>query len=171
MGEGDQTPAQIAGTSADEYSTIFQRLVKDQSDLVGLAAYGLYKHDKREWLIRLFEKHGRKPDKHDLDGYHDRFSDADMKRYRKQAEEKLISFAEVIVEDRRSEFEQEIRGRELDGLRVRLEAFIVRRTNAWTAILTNLIAWIVTVLLAIAVFFFSNKDLLLAAAAKAIGAK
>jgi hypothetical protein len=171
MGEGEKAPAQTAADRATEHSTIFQRLVKDDGDLVGLAAYGLYKHDKREWLARFVERHGRRPDRRDLDDYQDRFSDADIKRYRKQAEEKMLSFAEVIVEDRRSDFEQEIRARELDGLRARLETFIDRRTSAWVAIGTNLVAWVVTVLLAIAVFFFSNKDLLLAAAAKAIGAK
>ena len=54
---GDQRDEQsnravVTATVEDRYvhSNVFARLVRDQNDLTGLVAYGLYKIRKREWI-------------------------------------------------------------------------------------------------------------------------
>lgn len=170
MSDNAETAGAGTGDEVGDYSTIFQRLVMGEDDVVGLVAYGLYKHSKRDWIIRFREKRGRKPGQPDLVGYHDHFSDADMDRFRTQAEAKMLSFAEVIVEDRRNEFEQEVRSRELDGLRTRLETFISDRTSIWKSISSNFAAWVLTVLVIGAALFFTNKEVFFSTASKAMGA-
>jgi hypothetical protein len=45
---------------------IFELLVKSENDVVGLLAYGLYKQNKRDWLIAFQANHGRAPDAAEL---------------------------------------------------------------------------------------------------------
>jgi hypothetical protein len=41
---------------------IFELLVQNEGDVVGLLAYALYKQNKRDWLIAFQATHGRDPD-------------------------------------------------------------------------------------------------------------
>jgi hypothetical protein len=45
---------------------IFELLVKGENDVVGLLAYGLYKQNKRDWLIAFQANNNRAPDTNEL---------------------------------------------------------------------------------------------------------
>jgi hypothetical protein len=79
-------PELRAGAAADDptappYNTIYERLVRDD-DLVGLDAYAIYKQSKRDWIKRHYQRHGVRPTPEPLDDYFDRYSDADLSRFR-----------------------------------------------------------------------------------------
>lgn len=49
------------------YNTVYESLVQDDADIVGLIAYSLYKHDKREQIVGSMTKNGgRRPNKTQL---------------------------------------------------------------------------------------------------------
>jgi hypothetical protein len=45
---------------------IFELLVKGENDVTGLLAYGLYKQNKRDWLIAFQANNNRSPDQNEL---------------------------------------------------------------------------------------------------------
>jgi hypothetical protein len=53
----------------DEPNPMFALLVEGEQDLVGLLAYGLYKQNKRDWLIAHRARTGRDPTQAELDSF------------------------------------------------------------------------------------------------------
>jgi hypothetical protein len=54
---------------AEERNPVFSLLVQGETDLTGLLAYGLYKQNKRDWLIAHRAREGRDPSSTELDAY------------------------------------------------------------------------------------------------------
>ena len=52
---------------ARKYNYIFKKLVDDETDLIGLVAYGLYKNNKIEYLEKFKDKNGREPTEDELE--------------------------------------------------------------------------------------------------------
>jgi len=127
--------------------------------LVGLVAYGIYKQAKRDWIIRFREKRGQKPGAEELDGYHDHFSQSDLDRFRTQAEAMMLSFAEVIVEDRRPEIEQAVRNQEFLATKPEIIQEIKERTSFWGSVTANMVAWGLSLAVTIAVIAIFNWSL------------
>lgn len=93
--------AEEAESAAKTYNTVFERLVDDEdeeTEIVGMLAYALYKQSKREWVIE---------NPNDKDGY--RLTTRDLGRLRDQAEQMLISYASVVVDAERPEIEKATR--------------------------------------------------------------
>ncbi|HSV28675.1 MAG TPA: hypothetical protein VLL76_03925 [Candidatus Omnitrophota bacterium] len=139
------------------YNPVYERLVRGDDDLVGLVAYGLYKQSKRDWIKRYFDKHGASPSDDLLLDYVDRYSDADLNRFREQAEDMMLRFAEVMVEDRAPLIREEGL---TAALSARLDAFgdLIRdnsglKMNVAANILANLILGGVTLILVLGVYF------------------
>lgn len=95
--EGDR----LTGDSPieDRASTIMERLVHRPDDLVGLIAYGLYKQEKRDWVIRYGQRYNRRPDVAAMQAFHDSHSDTALGRFRNEAEAILATFVRQSVED------------------------------------------------------------------------
>ncbi len=63
----DETPT--AEQPADARNPVFELLVQGETDITGLLAYGLYKQNKRDWLIAHRAREGRDPSPSELDAY------------------------------------------------------------------------------------------------------
>jgi hypothetical protein len=52
-----------------DHNPLFGMLVESETDVTGLLAYGLYKQNKRDWLIAFQAREGRDPAKAELDAF------------------------------------------------------------------------------------------------------
>ena len=50
-----------------KYNYIFSKLVDDETDLIGLVAYGIYKNNKIGYIEKFKEKQGREPSEDELE--------------------------------------------------------------------------------------------------------
>lgn len=80
----------------------FSRLVEEDSDIIGMIAYTLYKREKIEWINAFTTSHGLEPTDTDIRDYFNILTDKDAKidEYRKRAEtimQEIIN--EVIADD------------------------------------------------------------------------
>jgi hypothetical protein len=64
-------PPALGMTAAEDrnLNPVFELLVQGESDLVGLLAYGLYKQNKRDWLIAHKARDGREPTQAETDAF------------------------------------------------------------------------------------------------------
>ena len=82
------------------HSDIFDRLsAADETDLVGLVAYGLYQRQKRAWIAAYQEKHGRFPIQEERDAHAFSYREGGLLALRADAEGALAAFAEQVVEE------------------------------------------------------------------------
>jgi hypothetical protein len=82
------------------YNFIYNKLVSDKNDILGVIAYSVYKRQKIEYLANIHKKHGRPPDVEELAFFHD-FSNSSMqiKSYNDQAVELARSFSNAVLQE------------------------------------------------------------------------
>ena len=72
---------------ARKYNYIFKKLVDDETDLIGLVAYGLYKNNKIEYLEKFKDKNGREPTEDELELFNEHScTDSSLHNFIKVAE-------------------------------------------------------------------------------------
>jgi hypothetical protein len=102
-GETVRSPADVKAESVQGgpgHSDIFERLsAHDESDLVGLVAYGLYQRRKRAWIRDFQAKFGRYPNQEERDGYSFTYREGGVIALRNEAEGTLAAFGERLVEE------------------------------------------------------------------------
>lgn len=133
------------------YNPIFEKLVEDEKtqDLVGLVAYGLYKNDKRNWIVRYREKHNQYPGSQELDAYVEHLGDEELERLRTEAEGLMLRFADEIVASKASEIrENALSGSLLKALQSVEKKASVKRQFGWN-ILASICGSIVVIILGI----------------------
>lgn len=87
---------------------VFDKLGAESDDIEALTAYALYKRHKRAWAANFENEHGRKPNVAEDDAFAKVVStDDQLERYRKDARDILIAFANQTVEDARPQISQE----------------------------------------------------------------
>lgn len=170
MDEAAEKSGLPVATPSGNYSRIFERLVRDADDLVGLVAYGLYKQSKRDWIIRFYEENGSRPGQADLENHYKYFSaPADLERFRSEAEKMMLSFAEVIVDDRQPEIEDAVRNREFLTTKNEIIQEIRERTSFWGSVTANMVAWGLSLAVTIAIITIFNWTLIVGAFKRALG--
>lgn len=98
------------------YSFIYNELVEDSKDFVGLVAYSIYKQDKIVY-VRNFEKvHGRVPEPYELEDFHIQ-AKIHLERYKEIAENRVSDFYDTIFKVQSEELEEEYRQRLTDELK------------------------------------------------------
>ncbi len=81
-----------------EYNKTFEKFVgNDFSDLVGIVAYGIYKHAKREWATSIFNDHGRAPNADELRAYHATWTPRQIESARQSAAQVLSAYADEVI--------------------------------------------------------------------------
>jgi hypothetical protein len=82
------------------HSDIFERLAAhDETDLVGLVAYGIYQRNKRAWIKAHQAKHGKYPSQAERDAFAFSHRESALIALRTQAEGALAAFGEQVVEE------------------------------------------------------------------------
>jgi hypothetical protein len=92
----------------DEKNEVFDLLGADGNDIEALTAYALYKRHKRSWATEFEVKNSSKPKPEDDAAFARAVSTPDqLDRYRKDAQDILIAFANQTVDDARREISEE----------------------------------------------------------------
>ena len=55
--------------ATDERKSVFKSLVQDDSDVVGLVAYSIYKQNKHDFLVAFSRERGREPNEAEIEAY------------------------------------------------------------------------------------------------------
>ncbi|MEG3662092.1 hypothetical protein [Celeribacter halophilus] len=94
--------------SPQELNPLFDLLAGDDNeDIEGLVAYALYKRHKRSWATNFREKHNRAPSSDEERGFAESNATEDqLERYRMDAQDILIGFANSFVEDEKPVIEK-----------------------------------------------------------------
>jgi hypothetical protein len=104
-----------------------------------------------------------------LVAFHDVFSDEDLQRFRADAEQRLLGFAEVIIEGRRPGIKERAIKRYFSGMEKRIIDNILRKTRFLTAVLAGLYAWGITVIIILLGILVINWRLVLQSVRKFLG--
>lgn len=82
------------------YNEVYEKLVREPGDLVGMIAYALYKDSKRDWILRFEKDENRRPDEDEtFRGYVRAQGDRELDRLRNQAEDLLAEYSGVVLEE------------------------------------------------------------------------
>ena len=84
--------------SGRTYNEIYEKLVRDEDDLVGMIAYALYKQSKREWILGQEDRNARPTTEDEERLFVSSYTAFDLGRLRDQAEEMLSAYAAYIIE-------------------------------------------------------------------------
>jgi hypothetical protein len=77
-----------------KYSDIYNKLVTDDDDFVGMVAYAIYKKNKIEHIKNIKEEHSREPTDDDLTSFHSSSClKTSIEGYKKMAVESISRFA------------------------------------------------------------------------------
>lgn len=139
---------------------VFDLLGADGNDIESLVAYALYKQHKRKWASDFEKREGHKPSASDDNAFASAVSTEDqLNRYRQNAADLIISFANQVVDDEREQIQ-----REAITARIEAAASVVSGSAAFgkqvlTALVASLITTFVLIVLAVATALF-GVDLL-----------
>ena len=105
-----------------EKNPVFEVLRVDDENPEALAAYGLYKCHKRAWAQEFKQRMGRSPTMEEDLAFARAVSTADqLERYRKDANDLLIAFANRAVDKARPLIEQEAITRRIEQVAEKVE--------------------------------------------------
>lgn len=86
---------------AVRHNPIFQKLIADDGDLVGMVAYSIYKKMKQEWIV------AQAPEPQDIRDFHKTVTATQLELCRNKAEQKLSAFGQAIVVESADAYRQE----------------------------------------------------------------
>jgi hypothetical protein len=85
------------------YNAIFEKFVDaaqdDQSEIVGIIAYGIYKTAKREWVIDFKEREERSPTEAELKAYVSSWTESRIDGAKQNAAQVIAEFAQTVVDE------------------------------------------------------------------------
>ena len=162
-------PPQPRGGGNAEFSRAFDLLVSDPEDVVGLLAYARYKQSIREAAQNgvLTDSAARN------------LPPATINAFRSAAERLITRIVENAIESatpgilnsellaRVSDVQSDLQSR-IAGSEAKLIGHVDGRTSFLNAFWPNLVAWFVTLLIAVSILFISNKPSIDQAAVRAI---
>ncbi|HMQ92576.1 MAG TPA: hypothetical protein PKA33_01380 [Amaricoccus sp.] len=85
------------------YNAVFEKFVDaaqdDQSEIVGIIAYGIYKTAKREWVIDFKEREQRSPTEAELLAYVSTWTESRVDGAKQNAAQVIAEFAQTILDE------------------------------------------------------------------------
>jgi hypothetical protein len=145
------------------YSRAFDNIVQDEDDVVGLLAYALYKRAIREDAQTGQHSSGdtRNP------------SRTVVETYRQAAERTLSEVIGAALDGARPELQSSAALDAIESARATLSEHVTRRTGFSHAIITNVLAWALTLVLTVLILLAFNRpspvETLKAAGDRAVG--
>lgn len=130
-----------------QYSRAFDNIVKDEDDVVGLLAYALFKRAIREEAQNGQHSNGdtRNP------------SRTVVETYRQAAERTLSEVINASLEAARPELQSSAALDAIDAAKSNLREHITIRTGFLQAIITNIVAWALTLVLTVLILLAFNR--------------
>lgn len=86
----------------DDYNKVYETLVGDGKDVVGLVAYALYKQDKRDQIVEIKDRKSKNPSRSELDGI-ERNCLKRIDAYKKAAKEELDALVSGVINDNKDQ--------------------------------------------------------------------
>lgn len=129
------------------HSRAFQNIVQGDDDIIGLIAYGLYKRAIREdaALGNRIPGDRRNP------------SATTVNVHRSAAEQLLVGVIERAIEQARPDIEDAAIVRTIGNISTELQQHITARTAFGPALLTNFLAWVVTLAATVLIIWLASK--------------
>lgn len=113
------------GGSGD-YNRVYEKLVGNDSELVGMLAYAIYKKMKREWIL------ANRPSRAEVDGFHKTVTETQLELCRNEASGLLVKYADAVLEQSAPAYRQ-------DGANSEIVAEVKRQQSLWKNILVNVV--------------------------------
>jgi hypothetical protein len=139
-------------TKLSSRSNVFDLLGADGDDIEALTAYALYKRHKRRWASDFIKANGRAPSVSEERAFSGMTETSDqLERYKKEASDFLIAFAEEIVESSRLDIEKEAITTRIEIAANQIGANGSLRRQVVSGIVATAITTLVYILLAIGI--------------------
>lgn len=101
--ESADRPTSLTEKPIKDYNTIFERFVgaseEAPQDLLGIVAYGIYKHAKREWVADIRTRFARPPTEDELRAYHSTWTPSQIQNARNSAQQVLAEYADYVISE------------------------------------------------------------------------
>jgi hypothetical protein len=134
-----------------EKSKVYDLLVSDPRDIQSLVAYSLYKRHKRSWAAQYRSENDQEPDATADTAFAKSCStDDQLERYRRDALDLLMAFADQMIEEATPEIEMSA-----------IQDRIAHISSFWRQLFSNTIVNVVTIVILLGltlVAFFSGID-------------
>lgn len=144
----------------ENHNPIFEKLEADSDDLESLVAYALYKQHKRKWALEFEQREGRKPDQTDDAAFANAVGTEDqLNRYRQNAADLMISFANQVVEDSREEIAYEAITTRIESAASAITGTASVGKQIGSGIISTLVTTFVLIVLTIAAALFGVDPL------------
>ncbi|OQP86186.1 hypothetical protein BTR14_12430 [Rhizobium rhizosphaerae] len=162
-----EPPAETGSAGNEEYNRVLEYYVEDGSDLdlVGLIAYGLYKRQKRDWIVKFRAEHaGRKPSGEAVLAVTSNYLTEDVKNtLRNRASDILSGYADTYVQAIEPQIRIEALNAEMLRQAQAIENSIKNQSSFWTQLGVGLVsaaAWsMIVFVLALVVALFGSDIL------------
>jgi hypothetical protein len=90
------------------YNFIYNKLVNDKDDVLGIIAYSLYKRNKIDFINKFKAEHGTPPGDDQMLTFHaSSTTESSLEGFRRQAVELARAFLDSALDEERQELEQE----------------------------------------------------------------
>lgn len=134
---------------------VFELLEADSDDLECLIAYALYKQHKREWAQSFERQNGQKPSPADDSAFANAVcTDAQLNRYRQNAADLMIAFANQVAEEERPEIEREAITARVEAAASAVSGSASFGKQVLTGLVSSLITTFVLIILTVASALF-----------------
>lgn len=139
---------------------IFDLLDVGSGDIEGLVAYSLYKQHKRKWAADFETRTGQRPNQQDDAAFAAVACTEDqLKRYRQNAQDLIIAFANKVLEDARPEIEREAITSRIEASARTVSGSASFGKQLLTGLASSLITTFVLIVLTIAIALFGVDPL------------
>ena len=90
------------------YNFIYEKLVKDKDDVLGIIAYSLYKRNKIDFINKFQVDNGTLPSDTEMKTFHaSSTTESSLEGFRRQAVDLARAFIDSALDEKRQELEQE----------------------------------------------------------------
>ncbi|OFX56669.1 MAG: hypothetical protein A2046_08055 [Bacteroidetes bacterium GWA2_30_7] len=98
-------------TNGNDYNQVYEKLVHDDKDFVGMLAYSIYKKQKQEFILKYRSEHmGNRPDTNELKRFHELASaSTQLLMYRNQATELIQGITNFILREKKGDIDNYIK--------------------------------------------------------------
>ena len=139
---------------------VFDLLGANGNDIESLVAYALYKQHKRKWASDFEKREGHKPSTSDDNAFARAVStDDQLNRYRQNAADLIISFANQVVDDEREQIQREAITTRIEAAASTISGAAAFGKQVLTGLVASLITTFILIVLAVATALF-GVDLL-----------
>jgi hypothetical protein len=155
--------------SKDNYNKIYETLVGDGKDVVGLVAYSIYKQDKRDQIVEIKGRRAKNPSQSEMAGIERNCSNR-IAAYKKAAKEELDALVSGVINDNKEQIFEQYFSKDYSHLQelknIKTELASVKNNTEPRSFLAEMgievagnIAWSILFILLSIIVYFNNDEI------------